>query len=76
MTDNLSNKNVINNANAAQNSRHFLTRQTMLHARVAAGEIRTAHVPDGENPSDALSKRVPAAKAQASAAYATGRACL
>ena len=74
LTDNLSNKNVITNANAAQASRHYLQRQTCLHARVAGGDIRVAYVPDGENPADALSKSVGAEKARASAAYASGRA--
>ena len=41
---------VKNALKAAHNSRHFLTRQTCLHARVADGEISIAHVPDEENP--------------------------
>ena len=42
--------------------------------RIADGEVRLVHVPDDENPSDFLTKWVPAAKLRASLRYATGAA--
>ena len=45
-----------------------------LMQRIAEGEVRLVHVPDDENPSDFLTKWVPAAKLRASLRYATGAA--
>ena len=71
-TDNLANQRVTTNAQASSRSKYFLIRQTILHERIANGDIKTIHIPDPDNPSDYLTKTVPETKTLASDKYATG----
>ena len=71
-TDNLANQRVTTNAQASSRSKYFLIRQTILHERIANGDIKTIHIPDPDNPSDYLTKTVPEPKTLASDKYATG----
>jgi hypothetical protein len=71
-TDNLANQRVTTNAQASSRSKYFLIRQTILHERIANGDVKTIHIPDPDNPSDYLTKAVPEPKTLASDKYATG----
>ena len=71
-TDNLANQRVTTHAKASSRSKYFLIRQTILHERIANGEVRTIHIPDPDNPSDYLTKALPLPKTEMSDHYATG----
>ena len=71
-TDNLANQRVTTNSQASSRSKYFLIRQTILHERIANGDVKTIHIPDPDNPSDYLTKAVPEPKTLASDRYATG----
>jgi len=72
-TDNLPNGQVAMRRSAAARSKHMLRRYFALMQRIKCGECKLVHVKDEENPSDFLTKWVPATqKLRASVAYATG----
>ena len=73
LTDSLANQRVAMNSASATRSRHFLLRYALLKQYIATGDIEVAYVPDGENPSDYLTKWVPAEKTASSLRYAAGR---
>ena len=73
LTDNLSNQRVCQDAQSAARSLYFLIRLACLHQRVSDGELRIAHIPDPQNPSDFLTKFVPTAKTNTSVQYASGQ---
>ena len=73
-TDNKANQQVASRTGTSRRSKHLLRRYYVLMQRIADGEVRLVHVPDEENPSDFLTKWVPAAKLRASLRYATGAA--
>ena len=73
-TDNKANLQVASRTGTSRRSKHLLRRYYVLMQRIADGEVRLVHVPDDENPSDFLTKWVPAAKLRASLRYATGAA--
>ena len=57
---------------AASRSKHMLRRYYVLMQRIRSGSVKVVHVPDTANPSDFLTKWVPAAKLRASLSYVTG----
>jgi hypothetical protein len=73
-TDNLANMQVAMRRGAAGRSRHLLRRYYVLRQRIRDGECQVTHVPDAENPSDFLTKWVPADKLRKSLAYVCGMA--
>jgi hypothetical protein len=76
LTDNLSNQRVSHNAQSSARSRYYLMRSTCLHQRVTDGELAVVHIPDGENPSDFLTKFIPAENTNKSVVYSSGTTAL
>jgi hypothetical protein len=72
-TDNLSNQRVADRASAAARTRHLLIRYACLHKYVQSGDIRVLHISDTNNPSDYLTKFVPAKKYNDSIYYLTNK---
>ncbi len=70
-TDSLSNALVAGNRGSTARSRHFARHYTMMLQRAANGEVRVAHIPDEESPSDFLTKWVSRRKLARSIEYAT-----
>ena len=71
-TDSLSNQRVSTNSGSSSHSRHLLIRYEGLKRRAEAGIIDVYYVPDPQNPSDFLTKWVPANKLETSLKYAHG----
>ena len=71
-TDNKANMQAAMRRGGSNRCRHLLRRYFVLRQRIAAGECRVVHVPDAENPSDFLTKWLPAAKLRRSLAYVCG----
>jgi hypothetical protein len=71
-TDNKANMLVANDSTSSKNSRHFLAKYAAIRELMATEEIQVGHVADRQNPSDFLTKWVPAAKLRASLRFATG----
>ena len=72
LNDNLGNLRVAEDAQASTRSRYFLVRSTVLHHRIATGEIATYHAKDPNNPADFLTKQTSGAKLEAAVKYANG----
>jgi hypothetical protein len=71
-TDNKSGLQVAMKRGGSNRARHLLRRYFVLRQRIAQGECRLVHIPDVENPSDFLTKFLPAAKLRVSLQYVTG----
>ena len=69
LTDNLANEIVANRKGWPTRSRHFLRRYHSLLRRCGMGECYLRKVSDAENPSDFLTKWLPATKLNRSVAY-------
>ena len=72
-TDNKSNMQISMRRGAANRSKHMLRRYHVLMKRIRGKHLRVVHVPGEENPSDFLTKFLPAAKLRASLSYAMGQ---
>ena len=70
-TDNASNLQVSGGTGAANRTKHCLRRFNVFRQRVEKGEVTIEHVRDEDNPSDFLTKWLPAKKFKLSMEYAT-----
>ena len=59
-------------AKASTRSRYFLVRSTVLHHRIATGEVATFHAKDPNNPADFLTKQTSGDKLARAVKYANG----
>jgi hypothetical protein len=73
LTDSLSGARILNNVKSASRSRAVLWRCAVVQAMAREGEVEVVYVPDACNPSDFLTKWVPAAKEAISDAYTRGK---
>ena len=71
LTDNSSNKQLINQSGTPGRARHAIRRYHSLIQSVKQGSIRAVHVPDAVNPADFLTKFVGKAKLKASLEFIT-----
>ena len=71
-TDNKSNMQVAMRQGAANRSKHLLRRYYVLLQRIRQGAIAVRYLPDRENPSDFLTKWLPAPKLNRSLHYVIG----
>ena len=72
LTDNKANMLVANDAGSSVRSRHFLRMYRLLQQRIGDGDIAIKHVPDAENPADALTKWIDVNKFEKCVAYMAG----
>ena len=70
-TDNKANMHIANDRASTARLRHALRRYLTLQERVRDGIVSVGHVKDAANPSDFLTKLVPAKKLNESVEYAT-----